>query len=78
MTKLTPPPQTPQGASNFGSQRVSLGTFGQSQNDLSKLWRGRFSKLSSVVNTEFGRMKGRNRRILLVKKILVCVVGVLK
>ena len=78
MTKLTPPHQTPPGASKNGSQRVSLGTFGQSQNGDSKLQGGRLSKLSSVVNTDFGRMKGTNRRIFLLKKILVCVLGVLK
>ena len=68
MTKLTPPHQTPPGASKNGSQRVSLGTFGQSQNGDSKLQGGRLSKLSSVVNTDFGRMKGTNRRIFLLKK----------
>ena len=68
MTKLMPPHQTPPGASKNGSQRVSLGTFGQSQNGDSKLQGGRLSKLSSVVNTDFGRMKGTNRRIFLLKK----------
>ena len=42
MTKLTPPHQTPPGASKNGSQRVSLGTFVQSENGVSKLQGGVF------------------------------------
>ena len=62
MTKLTPP--------GAYMTKSTPGYF--------KASGGRLSKLSSVANTDFGRMKGRNRRIVLIKKTLVCVVGVLK
>ena len=39
---------------------------------------GRLSKLPSVVNTDFGRTKGRNYRILVVKKNTCLCSGVLK
>ena len=56
---LPPPSNTPEGIKFW--YRVKT---------MSPSFRGRLSELSNVLNTDFGRMKGRNRRILLINTCL--------